>query len=505
MSKSYYDQKQPPKREDRLNACVAHGSTVCGMGKQKGKACLMQDGNRGFSQGNICLLLPALGMLNSLPGNITLLHSSLGCSTATHSQNGSVRFGNLARTGKLKDIMWASTALSEVDVISGGEDKLENAIKEIDEKYKPFSITIVSTCVAGVIGDDIDAVISQLKDEVNAVLLPVHCEGFKTKIWATAYDAVYHGIGRTLFAGKLGEIDDAAQEIKELPKLTDTINLMNVSSMGRVDEIELERVLNKIGLKTNVFPVYSHPQNFIKATQAALSVSTCPTHDDYFLEYLKERYDVPYTLTHMPIGIKNTSLWLKDIADRLGLGDKADQVIAEEEKNLYAAIEQFREFFKGKKVFVSAGEFRALSTSLLLEELGFEIAGIRSYHHDAFADTEYEKLNKSAKSDYVVNIANVQPFEEANLLKKIKPDLFLGHTNGNATAAKLGIPTHPIYYSGLAYIGYGGVFQLAKRLYRLLKNPAFNRNLSKHVTLPYKEGWYEQEPFSYIRNDGGNE
>jgi len=498
---SYYELKQPPKREDRLNACIAHGSSVCGMGNKKGKACLMQDGERGFQQGSICLLLPALGMLNSMPGNVVLLHSSLGCSTATHSQNGSVRYGNLARTGKLTDVIWASTALNETDVISGGEEKLTEAIKEIDARYKPYCITVVSACVPGIIGDDIDAVIQNVQPEVDAVLLPVHCEGFRTKIWATAYDAVYHGISRTLFSGKLGDVSKIREDLK-LPRLEKTINIMNVSSMGRIDELELERLVKKIGLEANIFPVYAHPQSFVKASQAALSVSTCPTHDDYFLDYLKERFDVPYTLAHMPIGIENTGLWLKDIADRLGLGAEAETVIKEEETALHKALAQFKEYFKGKRVFVSAGEFRALSTSLLLEELGFEVVGIRSFHHDAFADNEYEKLNRSAKSDYVVNIANVQPFEEANLLKKLKPDLFLGHTNGNATAAKLGIPTHPIYYSGIAYIGYAGAYQLAKRLYRLLKNPSFNRNLSKHVTLPYKQEWYSESPFAYIK--GGN-
>ena len=93
---SYYDLKQPPKREDRLKACIAHGGTVCGLAK-KGKACLTEDGERGFTQGSICLLLPALAMLNTLPDNVVLLHSALGCGSCTHSQNANVRFGSNQR------------------------------------------------------------------------------------------------------------------------------------------------------------------------------------------------------------------------------------------------------------------------------------------------------------------------------------------------------------------------------------------------------------------------
>lgn len=502
---STIDLKTPPKREDRLKACIAHSSTICEMAGTKGKkSCLKDDGERAFTQGSICLLLPALGMLNTLPDNVVLVHSAIGCGSCTHSQNANVRFGGNVRWGQPKDGIWLSTALNETDVISGGEEKLEQAIIEADRRYKPYSITVVSGCVPGIIGDDIDGVIQQVQPEVNARLLPVHCEGFKTKIWATAYDAVYHGIGRSLLRdGEQPATENGLQPFKGLERLPSTINLMNVSSMGRVDELELERLLTTLGLEVNVFPVFARPENMVKATQAALSVSTCPTHDDYFLSYLEERFGVPSLIRHMPIGIENTGLWLKDVAARFGKEGQAERIIQQEEGELRNALAQFRPLFEGKTVFVSAGEFRALATARLLEELGFMVAGIRSFHHDDFAEVEYAKLAASAKEDYVIDIANVQPFEEANLLKRLKPDLFLGHANGNNTAAKLGIPTHVIYNTGLAYIGYKGAFELARRLHRQLKNPSYNRKLAANVNLPYRSAWYGDNPFSYLNTRKG--
>jgi len=504
---SYFDNNVPPKREDRLQAVIAHKENICSLAKNgtSGKGCLIQDGDRGFTQGTICLLLPALAMLNSLPDNVVLLHSALGCGSCTHSQNANVRVGNTHRWGKPKDGIWLSTALDETDVISGGEDKLERAIIEADRRYRPATITIVAGCVPGIIGDDIDGVAQKVQPEVSARLLPVHCEGFKTKIWATAYDAVYHTIGRNLLTErgvKPKTPQDELDVLKEQERLSRTVNLMNVSSMGRVDEQELERLLSSLGLTVNVFPVFAHPDSFINATRAALSISTCPTHDDYFLGYLEERFNVPSIIRHMPIGISNTSLWIRDVAAHFGFEEQAERLIAVEEAELKAALEQFRPVFEGKKVFISAGEFRALATARLLQEVGLEVVAIRSFHHDQFADIEYEKLAKEAKTDYVVDIANVQPFEEANLIKRLKPDLFLGHHNGNMTAAKLGVPTHVIYNTGLAYIGYRGVFEVARRLHRQLSNPAFNRNLADNLRLPYSEAWYESEPFAYLNTRG---
>ncbi|MCX7923543.1 MAG: nitrogenase component 1 [Clostridia bacterium] len=502
---TYLENKEPPKREDRLKTCITYGGTICGLSK-KSKSCCINDSERGFSQGSICLLLPALGMINSLPDNVVLLHGAIGCGGCSHSQNANARSGGNLRWGKVKDALWLSTALNEADVISGGEIKLEKAIIEADRNYRPATITVVAACVPGIIGDDVDGVIERIQPQVSARIIPVHCEGFKTKIWATAYDAVYHGIGRSLLEKPENNKNLNISEFEKLEekyKLSRTVNLLNVSSMGRVDEVELSRLLGALGLETNIFPVFSKPEEMYKVTHAALSISTCPTHDDYLVKFLEEKFQIPYILRHMPIGIENTNKWIRDIAAFFGLEQQAEKLIKEETRELEAALSEFKAFFKGKRVFVSAGEFRALATAYLLAELGFEIVGVRSFHHDEFAETEYEKLEKAVKNDFTINIANVQPFEEVNLLKKLKPDVFLGHWNGNGTASKLGIATHVIYNTGLSYIGYKGVYELARRLYRQLKNPLFNKKLSKNARLPYTEQWYKSEPFKYIKNQGG--
>jgi nitrogenase molybdenum-iron protein alpha chain len=205
----------------------------------------------------------------------------------------------------------------------------------------------------------------------------------------------------------------------------------------------------------------------------------------------------------MPIGIENTSQWIRDLAAFFGLQEQAERFIEQETASLASALKEFEPVFAGKRAFVSAGEIRAFVTSGLLTELGFEIAGIRSFHHDEYADAEYQKLAAKTEKDFVVNIANAQPFEEANLLKKLKPDIFLGHWNGNGTAAKLGIPASVIYNTGLSFIGYKGVYEVARRLCKQLKNTTYNRKLSSHIRLPYTEGWSGEDAFKYIRQAGG--
>ena len=491
MVSNYLSQSIPPQRDKRLQPCIAYGGTLCGIMDRERKCCL-EIGDRKFSQGSICLLLPALGTLASLPDTAVLLHSAIGCGSSCHAATANSRSGSNARWGQANDTLWLSTAMNEIDVISGGERKLAQAIEEIDRQHDLKAIIVVSGCVPGITGDDIEAVISEIQPRVRARVLPVHCEGFKTKIWATAYDAYYHAFGRHLFEPPI----DTPRIDPELQSRT--VNLFNVSSMGRTDELELIRLLQALGLEVNVFPVFSRPEEMYRVTQAALSISTCPTHDDYILHHLKDRYGIPFVLRHMPVGIENTGQWLRDIAAIYGKSAEAESLINQEEAELRVALEPFLAVLRGKRAFLSAGEFRALATANLLCELGCELVAVRPFHHDEFANVEYDKLKRNA-GDIPLNIANCQPFEEANLIARLKPDLFLGHLVGNSTASKLGVATHTIYHIGLNYVGYRGAFELARRLARQLRNPAFHRNFAQNLKLPYTKRWYRSDPYVYIK------
>jgi nitrogenase molybdenum-iron protein alpha chain len=446
----------------------------------------MAQADRSFTQGSICPLLPALGIMTSLPETVVLLHGAVGCGACANGNNVNIRAGRAARGQPGQDALWLSTTLTEINVINGGEERLAEALVAADQAYHPKVILAVSGCLPGVIGDDLDAVAAQTQPRVQAKILPVHCEGFKSRFMATAYDVVYHAVGR-------GLLPDQSTG----PKDPLAVNVMNVGSMGLVDEKELARLLGELGLKANFFPVFADPDSFELATRARVSISVCPTHDDYFLEHLREKFGVPYIIKHMPIGIKNTSQWLISLGQELGLAKEARALAKKEEAELERALAEFRPLFAGRTAFVSAGEYRSLATALLLRELGFKILAIRSFHIDSFAEVELAKLDQTG--DFILNVANVQPFEEANLIKKLQPDIFLGHWHGNSTAARLGVPTQVIYNSGHAYIGYQGVYDLARRLHRRLSHPEFYARLGRYAHLPYRPGWYEEEAFSHIR------
>ncbi|AFS79167.1 nitrogenase molybdenum-iron protein alpha subunit NifD [Gottschalkia acidurici 9a] len=491
----YIKSKTPPVREDRLGACNSFGGCCSSLLEKSKKGCL-NNSKRTFYQTQGCQLNLSLATLNTIRDSVVIVHSPIGCGSGNTSVAGITTNYQKLRDSNSRGLIWVNTNLNETDVISGGEKKLKDAVLYVEKEFSPESIIVVNSCVPALIGDDIDGILTEVQNEVTAKIVPVHCEGFKTKIMASAYDAVFHGILRNLVYEKEKPKDEKAIREKNI-KENRTINLLNVSSMSKLDETELIRLLEKLGLEVRVLPCYSHPDDFQDMLDAALNVSICATHDDYFVEHLKSKYDIPFILKTIPIGIKNTNRWIRDIAEFFGLEKEAEGVIESENKALKEALEPFRKSLSGRTALLAGGEIRVLATAELLEFLDIKIIGMRGYHYDHFANELIEGL-EGDKNKIIFNAATGQPFEQSNIIERLKPDIYIGHTGGNVWAAKHGVPILPIFGQTYNYMGYSGSFEIIRRLNRVLKNTIFNKNITENIKPPYFEEWYKENPFLYI-------
>jgi nitrogenase molybdenum-iron protein alpha chain len=491
-------QKIPPIREDRLGAWNAFGGTCGELSRQAKQGCLNCN-QRSFTQTQGCQLILSLAILATIRDSVIIVHGPIGCGGGNIAVANGVKAFQRLRDPGARGLIWLNTNLDETDVITGGEEKLRAAILHADRKFKPGAIIVVNSCTPGIIGDDIDGVAENLKGETVATIVPVHCEGFKTRIMASAYDSIYHGVLRNLVPGGNGRTSPLPGDRKiDRPSYRDSrrINLLNVSSMSRLDEVELTRLLSKLGLEPRILPCYAHPGDFSHVLDAALNVSICSTHDDYFTGHLEEKYGIPMVSTDIPVGIDATARWLRDIAARFDLQQEAERLIATETERLEKALESYKEQFRGKRAYVAGGEIRIFATAELLARLGFQIVGLHGFHYDRFADTFLENLPD--RETLKISIGSGQPFEQSNILKKLKPDLFVGHLGINGWGGKHGIPVLAIFGQGANYMGYSGVFEIARKLLRILKNPLFCRNIGANARLPYVKEWYGRDAYSYL-------
>ncbi|MCI1717348.1 nitrogenase component 1 [Clostridium sp.] len=269
-----------------------------------------------------------------MPDTVFIIHGPVGCGSQTHTSNFLTRSGTKVRGKVPKSLIWLSTNLNEKEIIDGGEDKLKETIKEADKRYRSVAIIVMNTCSPSMIGDDIEEVVKITQEVVNAKIIPMHCEGIKSPVVANAYDTYYHGIGRNLDLSS-GHSHNANNFKRKI------VNLFNFGSLTYPDEVEIGRLLETLGLEVRIFPDFVYPKDFANLSEAALNISLCNVHNDYFLKFLKQKFDIPYVIHNMPVGIKNTSEWLMTVAKQFNLEEKAGKIIAVEENEIFSAVEKW--------------------------------------------------------------------------------------------------------------------------------------------------------------------
>jgi nitrogenase molybdenum-iron protein alpha chain len=409
---------------------------------------------------------------------------------------------------------WVSTDLNEADVISGGENKLREAIKYADREFRPEIIFVVSTCAPNIIGDDVPEIIEQAKGTVAAKVVGLHCPGFKSRVVASAYDAFYHGLLRDIpFEREPWKdyvpLDPSCprygmEMAKERYKKSRTVNLWNATSIGVQDEEEIKRLLSAIGLNVQIFAEYSNLDEFRQLTQAALNISMCDVHDDYMLKYLKEKYDMPYYIAGMPIGFAETRRWLLGIAAHFGPEFEKDaaKLADYEEKLAREAIAPYLPKIKGKRVLIIGGVVRAGTEAVALAEAGMEVIGIKTYHYDDGAQNVFAGVADKLPQAHV-SVSN-QVFELTHQVKTEKPDIVVTHGGTHGYMAKLGVPSIQLFSVEGAFFGYNGFFQIMRKIDFALTNTNYQKRLADHIRLPYKDWYWKEDTYVFIKEGKEN-
>lgn len=419
----------------------------------------------------------------SLEDAVFIAHSPQGCVGCTSLAVDQYRVGQAHRGVKhIKNPRIIVTNLDQKSVIFGGENKLKKAVEEAVTRYHPKLIFVFASCASGIIGDDIDAIVRELQEEYEALIIPIHCEGFKSKICASGFDAAFIAINSYILKGKKLETEKGL------------VNLFAPVSISYADQLEMERMLSLLGIKVNYIPFYSSLEKIKEIPKAEASTSICKVFADEFMKTLEQEYQIPYSHTVMPIGLRNTDRWFLGIAKVVGKEEEAKKIIAKEHERILPLVEKIKERLQHKRVFICGGTGRSFAAAALIDDFGMELVGLETPTYDEDAQTDIEYLNGIHK-DFVVDIANMQPFEQVNLVKRIKPDVFIGVPEW---AAKLGIPTTHVLDMKRPTMGYDGLVYLGNKIADQLENPGFNKKLAAHVKLPYKDSWYEKDAFTYI-------
>jgi nitrogenase molybdenum-iron protein alpha chain len=346
---------------------------------------------------------------------------------------------------------------------------------------------VFTSCASGIIGDDVDNIVADLQKNETAILVPIHCDGFKSKICASGFDAAFIAIQKYLLPRE------------KQPTQKGLVNLFAPTSISYKDQLEIERMLGLLGAEVNYIPFYSNLEKIRRIPSAEASTSICKVFADEFMKDLQESYGIPYAHTVMPIGVRNTDKWFLGIADILGKGKEGRDYVEKEHARILPQLADIKKRLEGKRVFICGGTGRSFAAAALIDDFGMKLVGLETPTYDIDAQLDIEYLN-GIHRDYVIDVANMQPFEQVNLVNRLKPDVFIGVPSWSA---RFGLPTTHVLDPKRATMGYDGILYLGNKIANQVENPGFNRKLAAHARLPYRQSWYESDAFKFIKNYEG--
>jgi len=385
---------------------------------------------------------------------IHIVHGPIGCASYTWDIRGALSSGP-----ELHRLSF-STDMQEKDVIYGGEDKLYRAIGELIDEYKPSAAFIYSTCIIGVIGDDVDAICKKVQKEKGIPVIPVDSEGFKgskKEGYKAACDALFKIVGEDTVRRKipksiniLGDFNLAGEIwiIKDYYERMGVKVVCSVSGDGRIDDIR-------------------------KAGRAQLNIVQCSGSVSNLARMLEHEYGTPMSRASY-FGIEDMSKALYDVADFFDdddLRNGAQQVIKEEVANLIPQLAPYRNDLQGKKAAVyTGGAFKVFSLVRSLRTLGMDVvvAGSQTGSVD-----DYRLLTELCDPGTVI-LDDTNPLELAKFVKEKDVDLFIGGVKERPIAYKLGVGFCDHNHERKeALAGFIGMLNFAKEVHSSVMSPVW--------------------------------
>lgn len=470
-------------RENRIGSITGYIGTLSDLAQQSGCGTL-KGCSRCFSQSSTCLSSCALGQLSAIRDVAIIHHGPAGCSVASA---GAYYLDKVMakKRGVTNNTVYVGTDMNEKDTIFGSADALRRIILEVNKRYSPKAIFVTSSCATGIIGEDIDSVVDDVRDEIDIPIVAVHCEGFKSRIWATGFDISDHAV---------------LSSIVQPPKQKrNTINFKNFYESARPEIIE---IFKNFDLEPIFLYCNSTVEELSHISESLATTCICGTLGNYLGNGLEEKYGVPYIRTINPLGIAGFETWLREIGRVTDRSEAVEKYIAEQRSAYIPQIEEIKKELKGLKAVLGMGPGYTFEVSRVLNELGIEVVWALAWHYDK----KYENGDVPPSMEYLLengvdfeaSVADQQNYEVMNILNKYQPDLYLSrHPGSTVWAIKNGTPA--VYVADEYMIfGYKHTIEFAQSILDSIHNRSFEKNLARRVKLPYTDWWYQQNVDKFL-------
>ncbi|HHW39193.1 MAG TPA: hypothetical protein GXX18_18480 [Bacillales bacterium] len=414
-----------------------------------------------------------LGILWTLAGvkdAAVINHGTAGCNfyeLATASK----------RTRALIYNRFASTGLEQEDIaLSGGEEKLRAAIKEIAAKDHVSLIAIVANPVASLIGVDIEAI---AKEEAPHIKQPILT--FNNKVWKIDAENGVEEALYTLIRFHCPETSEQrARSVGGALKANIIGPTAETFNWG-ADEKEMKRLLALIGIEVNTVLTYETTTEELKTVSGADINIVTRAAGLKAARYLEEYYSIPY-IYGLPYGEKGTKEWLKQVAEAVKKEVPNSQFVNDRPFSFHHYIEM-----------ISGGEFYQRTWTVAVSCSPAAAKGlVQLVKEDWCLPLEAIRLTSSPKADELEEIETLgvkrvfvtpEELEWKRVLEEIQPFILMGSAEDTTLAKEVPIHlriTEPAYdrfsiYEGNPLVGWEGYQSLTQDLFNQISRYTFEK------------------------------
>jgi nitrogenase molybdenum-cofactor synthesis protein NifE len=408
-----------------------------------------------------CVFCGSRVVLYPIADALHLIHGPIGCAAYTWDIRGALSSGP-----QLHRLSF-STDLREKDVIFGGEEKLYRALTELIDTHSPKAAFVYSTCIIGVIGDDMEAVCRRVSAEKKIPVIPVQAPGFQ----GSKKD------GYKIACESLAQLVGTAA--CEVPKIS--INILGDFNLAGELWLLLD-YYKKMGVYVHATITGDGRVDTIRsAHKASLNVVQCSGSMMHLAKIMKEKYDIPFMKVSY-FGIEDMSDALYEVAKYFSddkLMANAKEIVRQEFARLLPLVKEYKEKLQGKKaVIYVGGSFKAISLIKALRLIGVQTVVVGS---QTGTSDEYEIIRGLCDEGTII-VDDSNPIELSTFVKEKGADIFIGGVKERPIAYKLGLGFCDHNHERKeALAGYEGMLNFVKEIYATATSPVWQFTRRNYV------------------------
>ena len=304
---------------------------------------------------------------------------------------------------------FVSTDIGHGEAVFGGMELLRSAVEEAVAR-KPGAVIVISTCVSGIIGDDLKAVEALGTEEIPVITLAADGDiyGDYTEGISLALETLVHRLMDT-----------------DAPKRECSVNLIGetaIAANGEGNFRVIERLLGELGVEINCrFLGGATTEELRNLAAAPLNILCGDTADAHALkDFLVGEYGFVFLEKPLPVGFDATVEWLRALGAFFGKEAEAEALIEKERGEYEKEIARAARRLKGKKLIFSTINSNIDWLLSAVTDAGMELpyVGVVNYFHTPLLVTNYPEKYPMIRETYDITMS-------ADTVRQYKPDILL--------------------------------------------------------------------------------